>query len=104
MKQIATVDLYFLTGAEGGQERLVEGDFSTPMVFRNDPEQKHGLWSVVVEMIELPNTYRTARAKLYFLFHDSPEAPNHLLEVGGEFELVTNKTIASGKILTVDYE
>ncbi|GBF76141.1 hypothetical protein PA598K_04589 [Paenibacillus sp. 598K] len=104
MKKIAMVDLYFLTGAEGGQEQLVKDNFSTPIVFRHDPEQKHGLWSAVVEMIKLPNTYRTARAKLYFLFHDSPEAPNHLLEVGGEFELITNKKIASGKILTVNYE
>ncbi|WP_059053624.1 hypothetical protein [Paenibacillus senegalimassiliensis] len=98
MKKIAVVSLYFLSEEEGGQKRLIIGDFSTPIVFDLDKELKYGLWSAVVELHVKPNECRNAKADLYFLCYDSSEAPNHLLEPGNSFSLRTNKTIAKGKI------
>ncbi|MDR6726875.1 hypothetical protein J2W91_005400 [Paenibacillus amylolyticus] len=98
MKKVAVVSLYFLSEEEGGQKSLITGDFSTPIVFDLDKELKYGLWSVVVELHVQPNECRNAEANLYFLCHDSSEAPNHLLEPENSFSLRTNKTIAKGKI------
>ncbi|MOA35432.1 hypothetical protein D3C78_1568810 [compost metagenome] len=83
---------------EGGQKRLITGDFSTPIVFDSDRDLKYGLWSAVVELHVKPNECRDAKADLYFLCHDSSEVPNHLLEPGNSFSLRTNKIIAKGKI------
>lgn len=98
VKKIAVVSLYFLSEEEGGQKKLITGDFSTPIVFDSDMDLKYGLWSAVVEFHNKPNEYRETKADLYFLFHDSREIPNHLLEPGNSFSLKTNKITAKGKI------
>ncbi|MDN4071199.1 hypothetical protein QYF50_25215 [Paenibacillus vini] len=98
MKKIAVVSLYFLSEEEGGQKNLINGDFSTPIVFDSDKDLDYGLWSAVVEIHNKPNEYREAKADLYFLCHDINEVPNHLLEPGNSFVLRNNKIIASGKI------
>jgi len=104
LKKIGVADLYFLTGNEGGQERLIRGNFSTPILFNEDIEQHYGLWSAVIEFIELPNETREAKARISFLFHDNPNSPSHLIKIGSEFKLINNKTIAIGKIKEITYE
>jgi len=98
MKKVAVVSLYFLSEEEGGQKRLITGDFSTPIVFDSDKDLKYGLWSAVVELHNKPNEYRETKADLYFLFHDSSEVPHHLLEPNNSFSLRNNKIIAKGRI------
>ena len=98
VKKVAVVSLYFLSEAEGGQKAAITEDFSAPIVFDVDPDLQFGLWSAVVKLHSQPDEHREARADLYYLFHNSEEVPNHLLETGNSFSLKTNKTIAKGTI------
>lgn len=85
----------FLPVKEGGQERLPKGIISTPAVSNDDINQRFGQWSMNVYLITEFDVNREAIARFRFLFHDSPKAPLHLLYVGSEFDLVTNKIIAN---------
>jgi hypothetical protein len=104
VKNVAVVRLYFLTGNEGGQERLITNNFSTPIIFEKDKDLKYGLWSAVIEFIKKPDHTRNGKAHLYLLVYENPEAPNHLLKIGMKFELISTKTIAKGEELEVKIE
>lgn len=67
MKKIAVVSLYFLSEAEGGQKRLITGDFSTPIIFDLDKDLEYGLWSAVVELHSKPDEHR--ELKLIYIFY-----------------------------------
>ncbi|AJY76734.1 hypothetical protein [Paenibacillus beijingensis] len=101
MKKIAVVDLYFPSENEGGQKKIPVSDFSTPIKFEDDPEYEFGAWSMVIELHNKPNYSRETTADMYFLFCDSKEVPNHLLEVGKDFILLNSKTVAKGKIISI---
>ncbi|MDU0206486.1 MULTISPECIES: hypothetical protein [Paenibacillus] len=98
LKTVGTAKLFFLTKEEGGQSIIPVRTFSSHIIFEEDRELIHGLWSAVIEFHKSPNTQRETTADLYLLFHDKEEAPNHLIKPGMKFELTTNKVIAKGII------
>ena len=67
-------------------------------MFDEDIDQKFGLWSAVIEFIELSNEERKANAKIYFLFSENIQFPGHLLIEGHTFKLINKRIIAIGKI------
>ncbi|MNL41571.1 hypothetical protein D3C87_1639860 [compost metagenome] len=102
MKIIGKAEIYFFNKEEGGQDRLIRKNFSTPILFDEDKEQKLGLWSAMIEFISLPNEERKAKADIYLLFYDQVEAPNFLIRPGAEFMLVPR--IAKGKFDSIRTE
>ncbi|MNT75347.1 hypothetical protein D3C72_2142340 [compost metagenome] len=80
----AIVRLYFLTGAEGGQERLITSNFSNPIIFEEDRELKHGLWSAGIEFINKPNQTRQAKARAHNTVFTVSRTNNKIMNKLGE--------------------
>ena len=99
MKIVGIAHLYFFTKEEGGQDKLITTNFSTPIFFDDYSEKRFGHWSAVIEFIIPPNADRRAVAEIYLLFHEKDEAPNHLIEPGRKFILVPK--VASGEFVSI---
>ena len=91
----------FLTVEEGGQNNLPRDGFSNPVIFDDDRELAHGMWSIRVNLITRYNESREAIARFSFLFSENPAVPNHLLYEGSRFVFLTNRPVAQCHITHV---
>jgi hypothetical protein len=58
-------------------------------------------WSLVVDFGELQNRSMDTIATIWFLAHDHPNVPNHLLRPGSRFQLFEgSQVVAKGEVIS----
>jgi hypothetical protein len=102
MKKVVKARIEWLLPEEGGRKRPPVGPkYSTVVHFEDDTtDWPEVAWSLVVDFNEPQNRSPDVVANIWFLAHDNPNAPNHLLRTGSRFQLFEgSQVVAKGEVL-----
>jgi translation elongation factor EF-Tu-like GTPase len=90
--------IYWLSKEEGGRNSPPAGKrYSTVARFEEDGANwPNEAWSVLVGLDELPSVSLETIATIKFL---SPEAPENLLQIGNQFEILEGRHVVAKGII-----